>query len=60
MTNPTYPYIVPPEHIESAEYLEQLAQEYEARGEWSTAEIVRGAIEHLAEVTPTHPKEITP
>lgn len=45
-TNNTTP--VPPEHQESADYLEQLAQEYEAKGQWGIAEIARGAISKLA------------
>ena len=41
---------VPPEHQESADYFEQLARDYEARGDWALAEIVRGAISKLGQV----------
>ena len=51
MTDPTTNTTpVPPEHQESADYLEQLAREYEERGDWGIAEIARGAISKLAQV----------
>lgn len=41
---------VSPEHQESADYFEELASEYEEKGSWGIAEILRGAISKLGEV----------